>query len=187
MTRRRGPALEATILDAAWAELQAVGYAKVTMEGVAARARTGKQVLYRRWPNRAQLVVAAIRHVTGAMAGEAPNTGDLRTDVLAVLERMAERQRSIGSDVTHGLMADAPDLDPDFNTVMSGMMTAVLEQAADRGELVLGKLPPRVVSLPVSLLRHEMLLTSEPISGRTMAEIVDDVFLPLVRATAGTD
>ncbi|HET6742594.1 MAG TPA: helix-turn-helix domain-containing protein, partial [Kribbella sp.] len=54
--RGRGAELEAVLLDAAWAELMESGYARLTMEAVAARAQTGKQVLYRRWRNRAELV-----------------------------------------------------------------------------------------------------------------------------------
>jgi len=50
-TRRRGAELEAALLDAAWDELQAVGYAGLTMEAVADRAGTSRAVLYRRWPN----------------------------------------------------------------------------------------------------------------------------------------
>jgi len=60
-TRRRGAKLEAALLQAAWDELTAVGYAALTMEGVAARARTGRAVLYRRWPSRSELVLAASR------------------------------------------------------------------------------------------------------------------------------
>ncbi|MFD0683266.1 TetR/AcrR family transcriptional regulator [Actinomadura fibrosa] len=179
-TRRRGAALEATILEAAWDELAAVGYSRLTMEGVAARARTGKQVLYRRWRNRPELVIAAVRHHTGSIADEVIDTGELRGDVLTVLRRMVQRQRDLGPDLVHGLMADAPDLDPRFFTIMHGVMTTVLQRAAERGELETADLPSRVVTLPVDLLRHEMLLTSNPIAETTLTEIVDQVFLPLL-------
>jgi len=53
--RRRGAALEAAILDAAWAELVAAGYAGLTMEAVAARAQTSRPVISRRWPDRAAI------------------------------------------------------------------------------------------------------------------------------------
>ena len=62
-TRRRGEALESALLDAAWDELQAAGYAGLTFEAVADRAGTSRAVLYRRWRNRADLVVAAARFV----------------------------------------------------------------------------------------------------------------------------
>jgi len=55
-SRRRGEQLESELLDAAWAELVHAGYANLTMESVAARARTGIAVLYRRWANKEQLV-----------------------------------------------------------------------------------------------------------------------------------
>ncbi|WP_246281510.1 TetR/AcrR family transcriptional regulator [Fodinicola acaciae] len=180
-TRRRGTELEASIMDAAYEELAEVGYQRLTMEGVAARAHTGKQVLYRRWRNRAELVIAAIRHRTGSITDEVPDTGDLRADVLEVLRRMARRQRDLGPETIHGLMADAPDLSPEFLSPMNGVMTTILEQAAKRGEVDLAALPRRVITVPTDLLRHEMLLTRHPVAAETLTSIVDDVFLSLVR------
>jgi AcrR family transcriptional regulator len=60
--RRRGQELENALLDAAWEELVTAGFASLTMESVAARAKTGVAVLYRRWPNKGDLVLAAIDH-----------------------------------------------------------------------------------------------------------------------------
>ncbi|WP_328465226.1 TetR/AcrR family transcriptional regulator [Streptomyces sp. NBC_00448] len=183
-TRRRGAELEADLLEAAWAELRAVGYARLTMEGVAARAHTGKQVLYRRWPNRAALVVAAMRHNVGSIADHVPETGGLRGDALAVLAAMAERQRQIGSDTLHGLMAEAADLDTQAFVIMHDVMAAVLRRAAERGEIPTAELPPRVTTVAVNLLRNELLFTREPLGARVLEEIVDDVFLPLARGGA---
>src|SRR5689334_10735904 len=58
--RKRGAALEDAILDAAFDELSEVGYTAFSVEGVAARARTGKASIYRRWPTRAQLMLDAL-------------------------------------------------------------------------------------------------------------------------------
>src|SRR5690349_13494346 len=80
-SRRRGATLERALLRAAWEELAAVGYANLTIEGVAARARTSKAVLYRRWPNRAALITAAMRQEAPLLSGEVPDTGQLRGDV----------------------------------------------------------------------------------------------------------
>ncbi|NEB06032.1 TetR/AcrR family transcriptional regulator [Streptomyces sp. SID13726] len=178
--RRRGAALEADLLDAAWAELEAVGYARLTMEGVAARARTGKQVLYRRWGNRAELVIAAMRHRTGSIADRVPDTGSLREDVLEVLRAGAERQRQIGPDTLHGLLAEARDVDPAFFGIMRGVLRTVVERAAERGEIPTADLPRRVLTVPTDLLRQEVLLSREPLSEGVLEEIVDEVFLPLV-------
>lgn len=182
-TRRRGDALQNAILDAAWAELADVGYLQLTMEGVAARAHTGKQVLYRRWRNRAELVIAAMRHSVGSIGDEIPDTGTLREDTLTVLRRMIARQREVGAEVIHGLMAEAADLDPNYFGIARKVLTGILRQAERRGEVVLAGLSPRVVTLPADLLRHEMLVTGQPVPDRVVTEIVDDIFLPLVHTT----
>src|SRR5580658_8726409 len=69
-TRRRGAALEHALLDAAWAELQDVGYAALTIEAVADRAGTSRAVLYRRWRNRPELVIAAMCRHRPLLSGE---------------------------------------------------------------------------------------------------------------------
>jgi AcrR family transcriptional regulator len=184
-TRRRGAALEDALLDAAWAELREVGYARLTMEGVAQRAGTSRPVLARRWPTRPQLVIAALRRHRPLLSGEIPDTGSLRDDVLAVLRQAAARFAEVGPDTFYGLAGDYftdPAVIPDFQaqTFQAGneLMAAILKRAADRGEVRAG-LPPRVASLPVDLLRHELLLS--PGNEHAITEIVDQVFLPLVR------
>src|SRR3954454_9493988 len=96
-SRRRGETLDAALLDAAWDELIAVGYGRVTMAGVAARAGTAKAVLYRRWPNRSELLAAAIDRRVPSLAGEPAATGDLRTDLIAELTRLDERYRAVAA------------------------------------------------------------------------------------------
>src|SRR5215469_11036902 len=105
-TRRRGAMLERAILDSAWAELAAVGYARFTMDGVAARAATSKPVLYRRWPNRAKLVLAALRRVVTPLVEDVPDTGDLRGDLLALLGRARDNfvvLHQVAPDALYGL------------------------------------------------------------------------------------
>lgn len=184
-SRRRGAELEETILAAVWDELAEVGYARLSMEGVAARARTGKQVLYRRWRNRAELVMAAVRHRTGSIVDRIPDTGELRTDVLDVLGQIAQRRLDMGADTIHGVLSELPDLDPEMFGIGRGVMSTVLENATARGEITTSDLPPMVVTLPIDLLRYQLLLSRDPIEESTLTEITDDVFLPLVYATAG--
>ncbi len=177
--RRRGDALESAILEAAWAEVTSVGYAQLTMEGVAARARTSKQVLYRRWHNRAELILAAARHRVVSIADDVPDTGSLRGDVLAVLRTFAKRYQDFGPDVVHGLMSEAREIRPEFTGVVEAAMLTILKRAADRGEIRTAVITPRLATLPTDLLRHEMLLTGREVSNATITEILDDVFLPL--------
>jgi AcrR family transcriptional regulator len=186
-TRRRGEELVATILQAAWAEIQENGYQRLTVEGVAARAHTGKQVLYRRWPNRVRLAVAAIRHVLGPLLPETPDTGSLRGDYLAVLRAMAARARHYTPELLHGLLAELPELGGEIFSTLPDVVGQILRNAAARGEIPTADLPEMVAALPLNLVRYEGLrnagtwqVLDEAAADRLFAEILDQIFLPLV-------
>jgi len=183
--RRRGTRLESAIFDAVWAELADNGYARLTMEGVAARARTGKQVLYRRWPSRLALVLAAMRERSGSVLDRAPDTGCLRDDAASLLRSMAGRQRELGAEVVRGLLLDAADLDPASFSRMSELWGTVIERAAERGEIGTAPVPPHVVDAVSDLLRYRMVVSAEQVTDDVIDHLVDDIFLPLIRAHAG--
>lgn len=60
VSRRRGTALENVILNQAWLLLQQKGYEKLTMHDVAHATKTNKNAIYRRWPQKGNLIFAAI-------------------------------------------------------------------------------------------------------------------------------
>jgi AcrR family transcriptional regulator len=186
-TRRRGSALEDALLDAAWDELREVGYANLTMEGVAQRAGTSRPVLARRWPTRPELVTAALRRHRPLVTGEIPDTGNLRDDLLAVLRQISARFADLGPETFYGLLSDYvanPALFPFLQAQVlqtSGdeAMTVILKRAAERGE-ARDDIPPRVATLPIDMVRLELLRNFSPADERAVTEIVDQVFLPLV-------
>jgi AcrR family transcriptional regulator len=186
-TRRRGEALENALLDAAWTELQATGYAGLTIEAVADRAGTSRAVVYRRWRNRADLVIAAMRRHRPLLSGDIPDTGTLRGDVLALLGRMAARLGEVGPETIYGLLGDYLSDAESFARgqdqvlhISADVMTTILKRAADRGE-ARADVEPRIATLPTDLFRNELFMSRTPPSERVLAEIVDNVFLPLVR------
>ncbi len=188
-TRRRGEVLEDAILNAAWDELNGVGYTHLTMEAVARRAKTNKAAIYRRWPSKAKLVAAAWRRHMPAVTKEVPDTGDLRNDVMLFLDTIVQPLQMIGAETLHGLMVDLGGLlsslpQMDHQGVAerwNASMMTILRHAEQRGEVDSAKGTPRILSLPADLLRYELLITHEPVTDETVAEIVDDIFLPLVR------
>jgi AcrR family transcriptional regulator len=184
-TRRRGAILEHALLDAAWQELQESGYAKLTMERVADRAGTSRAVIYRRWRNRPELVIAAMRHRQPVLSGSIPDTGTLRGDMLAVLRRASARITETGPDTVIGMLSDLLSDAHAFEEILeqlrggSEVMSSVLARATARGE-TREHISPRVARLPLDLLRHELILTHQPPSQGTLEEILDEIFLPLV-------
>lgn len=185
-TRRRGATLEHALLDAAWEELQQSGYAKLTMERVAERAGTSRAVIYRRWANRGELVIAAMRHRQPVLSGGIPDTGALRSDVLAVLRRASTRITELGPDTVIGMLSGLLADDEAFELILNQLtrsggevMGGVLRQAVARGE-ARDDITPRVARLPIDLLRNELIFNHQPPTQRTLEEIIDDIFLPLV-------
>ncbi|MFD2765248.1 TetR/AcrR family transcriptional regulator [Micromonospora eburnea] len=188
-TRRRGEELERAILHAAAEELRDSGYAGMTMDRVAARAGTNKNAIYRRWPHRAALGIAAYRHLSDAVMPN-PDTGTLRGDALELLRRANETWSSPHGAILRGLLAAAAD-DPELLALMrerSGADTmdrawlAMLERAAARGEASGAAVHQRVATTPMMLLRAEYAMRGIPsVPDEVLVEIVDEVFLPLVR------
>ncbi|MGX2993604.1 TetR/AcrR family transcriptional regulator C-terminal ligand-binding domain-containing protein [Streptomyces sp. JNUCC 64] len=80
-----GPEREREFFAAVLGQLRESGYASLTMEGVAARARCGKSTLYRQWGTKARLVAAALR------AGRCPRFADIDTGTLPGDLRAAAR------------------------------------------------------------------------------------------------
>ncbi|MEU4421699.1 TetR/AcrR family transcriptional regulator [Actinoplanes sp. NPDC024001] len=188
-TRRRGEELERAILRAAAEELRESGYAGMTMDRVAARAGTNKNAIYRRWPHRAALGVAAYRHLSDEALPH-PDTGTLRGDALEMLRRANETWSSPYGVILRGLLAAAAD-DPHLLALMrerSGADSmdrawlAMLDRAAARGEAPATAVRPRVATTPMMLLRAEYAMRGIPsVPDQVLVEIVDEVFLPLVR------
>jgi AcrR family transcriptional regulator len=190
--RRRGKVLEQAILRATLDELAEVGYGGLTIDRVAARAHTNKTVIYRRWPSRAALAVAAHLHVT--TTDDLPDTGDLRADVLALLRAAAQRISSPQGEILQILaaeMGNEPDLvralrDQMVDTSLARWLT-VLGRAVARGQARPEALSPRIATVAVDLLRHEYLVRGvTTITDSTITEIVDTIYLPLVQAGAAS-
>jgi AcrR family transcriptional regulator len=185
--RRRGEVLEEAIMRAALAELAEVGYTGVSMERIASRAHTSKAAIYRRWPDRAHLVADSyMRFVVTDI--EIPDTGSLRGDVIALMRQLADLTTSPVILMLYGLLADAGDngelravIKEHVVTLKPRLMGAILEQARARGELH-RPLTPRQMSLPIDLLRNELLQHGAGVTDRAIAEIVDEIFLPLLHA-----
>ena len=186
--RRRGSELEGALLEAAWQELQEVGYSGLTYDGVAARAGTSKPVLYRRWPAKADLVVAAMHHAGLFGRRELPDTGSLREDVLTSLRNFNASRADFITAISVYMANIASDTGVSPAEMRdrllgdrAGSGTVLMDRAVARGEIPERDRSAGLVTMPFDLFRHDLLLTLQRVPEARILEIVDDLWLPLLR------
>lgn len=187
-TRRRGAELESAILDAAWQQLIAEGDEHFTIDTVAARARTSKPVLYRRWKTRDDLLRATVRHIGAASAPSIPDTGTLRGDLLALLANANSTTRNPVAALVSSMLGSyynqtgptPAELREAFLSQRGSAVEQVVNRAVERGEVDPARLTPRIIALPFDLFRNEMMMTLKPVPDHVLRQIVDDIFIPLV-------
>jgi AcrR family transcriptional regulator len=186
--RRRGQNLERAIFDAVLDQLRTVGYAGLTMEGVAARAHTGKAALYRRWAGKEELVVDTLDHVLPSPC-ELPDHGDVREDLLDLLRVMAAFLNSPAGCALESLIADIePDgrfarlLHQRVKEPRKRMFLALLRRAADRGQVRPESVTQLVADVGPALLMQRFSAEGPPVPDAYVVSVVDDIVMPLLRA-----
>jgi AcrR family transcriptional regulator len=187
--RRRGAELEAALLEAAWEELQDVGFANITMESFAARAGTGVAVLYRRWANKDEVLVAALGHYIARNPVLTPDTGTLRGDLVELLRELNSRAPLLATLTAMGVfglsvVGQSPMQIREqlLKTQRTHSTEVIFRRAQGRGEVDLTHVPQTVLDLPTTLARHDVLMTLKPLSEERISEIVDEIEFPLLRS-----
>lgn len=186
--RRRGAELEDAILRAAREGLLERGYAALTMDWIAGRARTSKAALYRRWGNRAELVVQAHRQLVRSLVS-APDTGSFASDMRTLLRSFAGMMDSEYGELIRVVLAEvtkAPELAAEarkqFLETGPYLVDEVYRRGIERGEVRPELRGTRAMTVAHDLLRNEFLIRGTPITDTAIEEILDTIYLPLVRA-----
>jgi AcrR family transcriptional regulator len=184
-TRRRGKQLEDALYDATLAELAVVGYGGLTMEGIAARARTGKAALYRRWSSKHDLVQAALVYALPPLP-EPRSDRSARENLLAALNAHCD---VVAGKTAFPALSSMQQLlhEPELRAIFADAVVAprlritesILQAAADNGEIDATTLTPYTARVGTALVNQQLLLTGAPPNKRQLAQIVDTV-LPLL-------
>jgi len=181
---------EQEILDATLEVLADVGYDRLTMDAVAARAKASKATLYRRWNNKVSLVIEALHRTKGPT--EAPDTGSLREDLKSVfcgMGGLADHETvSTFASVLTAISRDADFAEAfrrDFVGPKIAVSKQIWERARDRGELRddvdLSLLEPALAGIVL----HRLFIMGEQPTPDLITRVIDQIILPAAtRASA---
>ncbi|WP_406203925.1 TetR/AcrR family transcriptional regulator [Kitasatospora sp. NBC_01560] len=188
--RRRGKELEQAIFEAALDQLTSGGFARLTMEGVAGAARTGKAALYRRWASKVELVVDALDSTLPRPA-DTPDLGSARDELLLLIEGFAVAMDSRAGSAMHALMSELDHeqaevfkdfivrrvIGPTKDTILD-----ILGRGAERGDVRPGAVNPLVADVAPAMLMYRAKSHGRQFGPDFATELVDEVLVPLIRA-----
>jgi len=186
--RRRDPQLFAAVLEV----LREVGYDRMTMDAIAARARVSKATIYRHWPGKPELVADAMRHRQIGLA-IAETTGSLRTDLIEMVRGAARMCTEDG--LLLQALAFAMQTVPELAELVRQQVfplarrqtELVLGWAAERGEPA--TVPDRELfaDLVPAVLMTRLLTKGEQLDDAYLVQVVDDILLPVLHKASQTE
>jgi AcrR family transcriptional regulator len=181
---------EAELLAVTLRLLQEHGYDRLTVDAVASAARASKATVYRRWPSKAELVLAAFIEGVRQVAVP-PDTGTLRGDLLRLGEVICQEAHQHASTIRAVLVEVSRN--PALNDVMQhqfidhrkALIRHVLQQAVDRGEIAESAITDELWDLLPGYLIFRSIIPSRPPTPHTVQVLVDDVIIPGLTRSSG--
>jgi AcrR family transcriptional regulator len=181
---------EAELLAVTLRLLQEHGYDGLTVDAVACEARASKATVYRRWPSKAELVLAAFVEGIRQVAIP-PETGTLRGDLLQVGDKICQQGPQLASTIRavlveasrHPALNDA--LQHQFLDQRKALLQHVLQQAVDRGEIAEAAIAEELWDLLPGYLIFRAIIPGQPPTRRTVQALVDDFIIPGLTRSEG--
>ncbi|MCB0931370.1 MAG: TetR/AcrR family transcriptional regulator [Mycobacterium sp.] len=176
-------ARESELLAVTLGLLQQKGYDGLTVDDVAATAHASKATMYRRWPNKAELVLAAVTEGIRQVSVP-PNTGNLRDDLLAIGTTVCEQAHEHAGTMRAVLVevSRIPELNDtlqrEFFEQRRKVITHVLHQAVERGEIDSDALDDELWDVLPGYLVYRSVIQNRTPTRRTVEALVDQVIIP---------
>ncbi len=170
--------------------LQEHGYDRLTVDAVATSARASKATVYRRWPSKAELVLAAFIEGIRQVAVP-PDTGTLRGDLLQLGELICQQARAHASTIRAVLVEVSRDpalndaLQHQFIDQRKALVHHILQQAVDRGEIDAAAIISELWDLLPGYLIFRSIMQGRPPTHHTVQALVDDVMIPSLTRRTG--
>lgn len=187
--RKRDHTRDPEILSAALDVLAEVGYERMTMDMVAARAKAGKATVYRRWGSKAELVIEAVACMKKVDVDPAslPDTGTLRGDMIAMIRPHSLEDGEKKLRVMAGLismLAQDPDLAEAVNAAIVEPRASVnrffMRRAIERGEIAADVDVDALALVTPSMASYRTLILHKPVDRAFLISLIDGVLLPAV-------
>ncbi len=181
------PTRDDAIIGATLAGLSEVGYDRLTIDMVAARAKVGKATLYRRWSSKADLVIDAL---SGHKSDwKAPDTGTLRGDFEALLKGEGAPVEPSLAPLVCGLMTAASH-DPTLSAALQdrfidprkNLISEIISRAVDRGEVDPGVDVDLVIQVVPAIMFLRAVLYGETVGPELFEEVLTQLVYPLLNA-----
>jgi AcrR family transcriptional regulator len=181
---------EAELLAVTLQLLQQNGYDKLTLDAVATTAHASKATVYRRWPTKAELVLAAF--IDGVrQTAVPPDTGTLRGDLLQLGETLLEQSRQHAGTIRAVLVEVSNNaalmeaMQHQFLDQRKALLLFVLQQAVDRGEIDGAAISDELWDVLPGYLIFRAIIPNRPSSKETVRALVDDVLIPSLTRPIG--
>lgn len=187
--RRRAEAREEAILNATMELLVEHGYDRLSIDGVAELAHSSKSTIYRRWPDKAALVVAAVKRHTGQKVVVPDKSLGIREDLLALVRSL--RDALVGHDAAllaglAGIMRSKPDLALTVRMqIMDDKYAAchlVIERAVERGEASSLDSVGLLMEICSSMLFARFVIGNDPVDDAFLMDLVDKILIPVINS-----
>ncbi len=190
--RKRDHTRDTAILDAALEVLAEVGFAGMTMDMVAVRAKAGKATVYRRWSSKAELVIDAVARMKRGLVDldRLPDTGTLRGDLVALIKPQSIAEEEHKLKVMGGLAAmlsHDPGLADAVNAAVNepwvDAYRVLMRRAVDRGEIPDPAYFETLVHVVPSMAAFRVLIQRKPVDRDFLVSLIDGLLLPALRPT----
>jgi AcrR family transcriptional regulator len=176
--REQEQARERSILQATLKELARSDYGGLSIEAVAERAGVNKTTIYRRWPTKAELVLAALTSVAD-MFPVGASSGSLRDDLRRLAQQLvAFTESPVGMSLLRLRMLVHPEpelaeISRQLNIAKLKELKGMLSPAVARGEIAPNADLRLLLDLLWGVLFVRLVHRSEPVDAATIERIVD--------------
>ncbi|WP_433474696.1 TetR/AcrR family transcriptional regulator [Spirillospora sp. CA-142024] len=182
---RRSRRSHRAILDATFELVARKGYAKVTIEGIAAAAKVGKPTIYRWWPSKGALALDAVIDRIGH-ALDFPDTGDITADLVQQITEVVTLFSSDVGVLLRGVIAEGQS-DPDVAAAVRDRFIEPriracrqrLDTAVTAGQLRAGVSTRSMVESLYGAVYYRLLLGTDALTAADVPAMVDNVIIGL--------